>query len=206
MKLYTYDSAPNPQRLKMFMQQKGIEVESQQIDMMTAQQLTAEYRSINPLGTLPALQLADGELLTEVIGICCYLEVLYPDKPMLGTTALEKAQVISWDHRVFCEGLSSIADALRNRSKAFASRAMPGPMDIEQIEALVPRGLQRVNGFFVALNEHLAGRQFMVGDSLTLADIDVLIYVDFAKWIKQGVPEDCKELQAYYERISALLN
>lgn len=206
MKLYTYDPAPNPQRVNMFMQQKGIQIESEQIDMMTAQQLTDDYKAVNPLGTLPALQLDDGELLTEVIGICCYLELLYPDIPMLGTTALEKAQVISWDHRVFVEGLSSIADALRNRSKAFAGRAMPGPMNIEQIEALVPRGLQRVNGFFTVLNEHLVGRQFMVGDSLTLADIDVLIYVDFAKWIKQGVPEDCKDLQAYYDRISELLN
>jgi glutathione S-transferase len=206
MKLYTYDPAPNPQRVNMFMQQKGIQIESEQIDMMTAQQLTDDYKRVNPLATLPALQLNDGELLTEVIGICCYLEVLYPDKPMMGTTALEKAQVISWDHRVFVEGLSSIADALRNRSKGFAGRAMPGPMNIEQIEALVPRGLQRVNGFFTVLNEHLAGRQFMVGDSLTLADIDVLIYVDFAKWIKQGVPEECKDLQAYYHRISELLN
>ena len=206
MKLYTYDPAPNPQRVNMFMQQKGIQIESEQIDMMTAQQLTDDYKAVNPLGTLPALQLDDGELLTEVIGICCYLELLYPDIPMLGTTALEKAQVISWDHRVFVEGLSSIADALRNRSKAFAGRAMPGPMNIEQIEALVPRGLQRVNGFFTVLNEHLVGRQFMVGDSLTLADIDVLIYIDFAKWIKQGVPEDCKDLQAYYDRISELLN
>ena len=206
MKLYTYDPAPNPQRVNMFMQQKGIQIESEQIDMMTAQQLTDDYKRVNPLATLPALQLNDGELLTEVIGICCYLEVLYPDKPMMGTTALEKAQVISWDHRVFVEGLSSIADTLRTRSKGFAGRAMPGPMNIEQIEALVPRGLQRVNGFFTVLNEHLAGRQFMVGDSLTLADIDVLIYVDFAKWIKQGVPEECKDLQAYYDRISELLN
>lgn len=206
MKLYTYDSAPNPQRLHIFMQQKDIALKTFQIDMMSGQQLSDDYKEINPLGTLPALQLDDGELLTEVIGICCYLEALHPDRPMMGTTALDKAQVISWDHRVFVEGLSSIAEVLRNRSKGFAGRAMPGPMNIEQIEALVPRGLQRVNGFFTTLNEHLAGRQFMVGDSLTLVDVDVLVYVDFAKWIKQCVPEECADLQAYYERISELLN
>jgi glutathione S-transferase len=206
MKLYTYDPAPNPQRLNMFMQQKGIALETLQIDMMSGQQLSVDYKQINPLATLPALQLAEGELLTEVIGICCYLEALYPAKPMMGITALDRAQVISWDHRVFVEGLSSIAEALRNRSKGFTDRAMPGPMNIEQIEALVPRGVKRVNGFFTVLNEHLAGCQFMVSDRLTLADIDVLVFVDFAKWIKQDIPKDCKDLQAYHHRISELLN
>ena len=95
MKLYTYDPAPNPRRLALFMQYKGIEIETVQVDMMKAEQLAEEYRQINPQCTVPALQLDDGNVLCEVIGICMYLEGLYPDKPLLGSTALEKAQVIS---------------------------------------------------------------------------------------------------------------
>ncbi|MDH3994416.1 MAG: glutathione S-transferase N-terminal domain-containing protein, partial [Gammaproteobacteria bacterium] len=57
MKLYTYDPAPNPRRVALFMQYKGIEIDSQQIDMMKAEQLTDEYRQINPECTVPALQL-----------------------------------------------------------------------------------------------------------------------------------------------------
>ncbi|MDH3993817.1 MAG: glutathione S-transferase N-terminal domain-containing protein, partial [Gammaproteobacteria bacterium] len=82
MKLYTYDPAPNPRRLALFMQHKGIEIESQQIDMMSAEQLGDDYLAINPEATVPALVLDDGSVLTEVVGICTYLEELYPEKPL----------------------------------------------------------------------------------------------------------------------------
>ena len=39
MKLYTYDPAPNPRRLTLFLKLKGIDIDTQQIDMMTAEQL-----------------------------------------------------------------------------------------------------------------------------------------------------------------------
>ena len=133
MKLYTYDPAPNPRRLTLFMQYKGIELDTQQVDLGTAEQLGDEYRKINPECSVPALVLDDGTVLTEVIGICAYLEALYPDKPLLGSTAKEKAQIISWDHRLFANVFSAIASILRNRSKAMVNRALPGPLDVPQI-------------------------------------------------------------------------
>ena len=60
MKLYTFDPAPNPRRLTLFMQYKGIEIETQQIDMMAGEQLGDDFRKINPECTVPALVLDDG--------------------------------------------------------------------------------------------------------------------------------------------------
>ena len=114
MKLYTFDPAPNPKRLALFMQYKGIEIETQQIDMMAGEQLGDDFRKINPECTVPALMLDDGTVLTEVVGICAYLEELYPDKPLMGSTALEKALVISWDHKLFLGVMMAIASMLRN--------------------------------------------------------------------------------------------
>ena len=47
MKLYTFDPAPNPRRLALFMQYKGIEIETQQIDLMAGEQFSDDYRKLN---------------------------------------------------------------------------------------------------------------------------------------------------------------
>ena len=205
MKLYTFDPAPNPKRLTLFMKHKGIEIETQQIDMMKAEQLGDEFRKINPECTVPALVLDDGTVLTEVVGICTYLEELYPDKPLMGSTALEKAQVISWDHKLFVGVMMAIAGMLRNTTEGFRERALPGPLDIPQIPELAERGLLQLQHALPNLDTHLATSTWLAGDNFTFADIDLLVGVDFMAWVKQSVPEQCTHLKAWYERATAEL-
>lgn len=205
MKLYTYDPAPNPRRLALFMQYKDIEIETQQIDMMAGEQLGDEFRAINPECTVPALVLDDGSVLTEVVGICTYLEGMYPDKPLMGTTPLEKALVISWDHKLFVGVMMSIASMLRNRSEAFRDRALPGALDVPQIPELVDRGRLMLQDLMPKLDAHLAENTWMAGDNLTFADIDLLVSVDFMAWVKQSIPEDCTNLKSWQERAAAQL-
>ena len=131
MHLYNYDSAPNPRRLVLFLAYKGIELPTTQIDMRANQHRGEEFLRINSHGTLPALQTDEGELLTEVVGICDYLESLYPEKPLMGEGAMQRALVLSWDHRIYVSIIEAFAEMLRNSSPAFAHRAMPGPIDIE---------------------------------------------------------------------------
>ena len=203
MKLYTYDPAPNPRRLALFMQYKGIEIETHQIDMMAAEQLGDDYRKINPDCTVPALVLDDGTVLTEVIGICAYLEELHPEKPLLGTTALEKALVISWDHKLFLGVMMSIASMLRNRGDGFRDRALPGALDVPQIPELVERGAMQLQDVIPKLDAQLANNAWIAGDNFSFADIDLLVAVDFMAWVKQSVPDECTHLKAWYEKASA---
>jgi len=203
MKLYTYDPAPNPRRLALFMQHKGIEIETQQIDMMVAEQLGDDYRNINPDCTVPALVLDDGTVLTEVIGICAYLEELHPEKPLLGTTALEKALVISWDHKLFLGVMMSIASMLRNRGDGFRDRALPGALDIPQIPELAERGALQLQDVIPKLDAHLANNAWVAGENFSFADIDLLVATDFMAWVKQSIPEDCTHLKAWREKVSA---
>ncbi len=205
MKLYTYDPAPNPRRLALFMAWKGIDVETQQVDLMTGEQLGDDYRAINPECTVPTLVLDDGTVLTEVIGMCTYLEAIYPDKPLMGTTPLEKAQVISWVHRLFAGLMMPIAGMLRNRSEAFRDRALPGSLDLPQIPELVDRGILQLGHMLPKIDAHLADSTWVAGENFTFADIELLVGVDFLAWVKQSVPEDCTHLKAWYERASAEL-
>lgn len=203
MKLYTYDPAPNPRRLTLFLKLKGIDIDTQQVDMMTAEQLGDRYRRINPACTLPALVLNDGTVLTEVIGIFSYLEELYPEQPLMGNTPLERAQVISWCHRLFQGLMVAIASALRNRGKNFINRALPGTLDTAQIPELAVRGLMQVHHILPQLDAHLATSTWLAGDNFTIADIDLVVMLDFLAWIKESVPDTCPHLQAWHQRATA---
>ncbi|QIB65295.1 glutathione S-transferase family protein [Kineobactrum salinum] len=203
MKLYTYDPAPNPRRLQLFLDYKGIEVDTVQIDMLKQQQFEETFRKINPMCTVPALVLDDGTVLTEVIGACVYLDEVFPERPLMGSTPLEKAQVISWNHRLYNSLFHAIAEVFRNGNPAFANRALPGPMEIAQIPQLVERGKQRMEGAWRMMDRALARQPFLAGEHFTFADIDLLVCIDFARWIKESVPEECSHIQAWLPRARA---
>lgn len=205
MKVYTYDPAPNPRRLALFLKAKGIEIDTQQVDLLSQEQLTDAYRAINPACSVPALVLDDGTVLTEVIGQYTYLDAVYPQPPLLGSTPAERAAVISWCHRLFSGLMTAIASALRNRGKAFANRALPGALDTPQIPELVERGLLLIGHILPELDAHLANSTWLAGDNFSVADIDLLVCIDFLGWIKQSVPDECTHLKGWYQRASAHL-
>lgn len=206
MKIYTYDPAPNPRRLALFLKYKGIDIETEQVDLGPAQQQhSEEYSKINPFRTVPTLVTDEGAVLTEVIGQCAYLEAMYPDRPLLGASPLEKAEIISWDHRLFLTGFMAIADAFRNAHPAFKGRAMPGPVPLEQIPELAERGKIRLQHFWTMVDEQLGKTEWIAGDNFSLADIDLYCIVEFAGWIKEGMPDTCSNLRNWHERASAEL-
>ena len=201
MKLYTYDPAPNPKRLQMFMDYKGIEIETVQVDMMTKEQRSESYLAINPLGTVPALVLDDGSCLTEVIGACLYLEGFYPERPLMGAPGQEQAQVVSWDHLLFMGVFQPVAEIFRNGNPNFAGRALPGNPDLEQIPELVERGRLRLAEGWRMVDRQLAEHDFLAGSRFTLADIDLMIVAEFATWAaKFPVPEECSHIQDWLPR------
>tara|TARA_R110000822_G_scaffold59736_35_gene149244 strand:- start:22689 stop:23318 length:630 start_codon:yes stop_codon:yes gene_type:complete len=202
MKLYTYPPAPNPMRLAIFMAEKGVDIETEVIDLMSGEQRSDSFRAVNHWGTLPSLVLDDGTVLTEVVGMYSYLEEIYPQKPLLGTDPLSRALILSWDHRCFTDGFQAVAEALRNSVPAFAGRALPGPVSYEQIPALADRGKERIQAFYGVLDKHLEGRDFMVGDDFTVADITAYVFVVFSGWVKVAIPDECVHLSAWHQQIS----
>ena len=203
MKLYTYDPAPNPRRLALFLKLKGLAIDTRQVDLLANEQLGDAYRQINPALSVPALVLDDGTVLTEVIGMYTYLDELHPQPPLMGSTAAERAQVISWCHRLFSGLMMAIAGALRNRGKSFINRALPGPLDTPQIPELVERGLLQIGYILPELDAHLANSKWVAGDNFSIADIDLLVCIDFLAWIRQSVPDECTRLKDWYQRACA---
>ena len=193
MRLYTFDAAPNPARLAMFMQYKGISIEAVQIDLSSEEQLTESYLRVVPEATVPALVLDDGTVLCAVIAIVHYLEEQFPDKPLLGQSPEERARVLNWSHRLYGEIFSAVAEAFRNGHPNYVDRALPGPQNVAQLPELVERGRARLAQGFAALNEVLNEQIFVAGDCFSFADIDLLAAIDFAKWGARMTPDESLE-------------
>ena len=75
MKLYEFERAPNPRRVRFFIAEKGIDlasIERIQIDIGGGENRAAEFRQMNPMGTVPVLELDDGTALSETMAMSTF--------------------------------------------------------------------------------------------------------------------------------------
>ncbi len=80
---------PNPRLVRMFTLEKGMELETQDFDLMGGENRAAPYLSKNPGGQMPALELDDGSVIAETVAICEYLEDVQPLPVLIGGTAIQ---------------------------------------------------------------------------------------------------------------------
>ncbi|MBT3797377.1 MAG: glutathione S-transferase family protein [Porticoccaceae bacterium] len=202
MKFYDCATAPSPRRVRVFMAEKNIQIETIQVDLGSGEQFSDEFKAINPLMEVPFLQLDDGSSISQVNAICRYLEEIYPDNPLYGRTPIERALVESANNRVTMNGFAAGAEALRNSAPGMKNRAMPGPYNYSQIPELATRGLERIDNCFSDLDSHFESSHYMVEDYFSVADISALVFIDFAKWVKKRIPENHTNLARWYAEVS----
>lgn len=203
MKFYDCQTAPSPRRVRVFIAEKGIDIETVQVDLANGEQFSAEYRAINPDCVVPALQLDDGRCISEVAAICHYLEDVYPEPPLLGRSAAERASIIMWNAKAEQQGLWACADALRNHARGLKGRALPGPDKYEQIPELAERGRKRVAAFLDKLDRQLAHNEFVAGDHYSMADITAMVVVDFAQRLKIPLADEAIHLRRWYDAVAS---
>ena len=205
MKLYDSEQAPNPRRVRIFMAEKGISCETEQVNIVLGENLSDAYLAVNPRGVLPTLVLDDGTVLDESVAICRYLEETHPEPALMGTDALSKAQIEARQRHMEFDGLFSAAEAFRNAYPRFAKRGLGGNVGtVDAIPALVERGKASILRFYNRLNEDLGGSRYVAGDAFTIADITALCAVDFASMAARvSVPESCENLARWHAEVSA---
>lgn len=203
MKLYDYKAAPNPRRVRIFAAEKGIELDTLQVNLAKGEQLSKEFRRLNPECTVPVLELDDGTCISEVFAICDYLEQIQPKPQLMGSDAKSRAEVLMWNAKIEQNGLAAVTELFRNSAKALKSRALTGPADFDQIPELAERGRKRAILFFQRLELHMDGRQFIAGDNLSIADITAFVVVDFARWGKLDLLENASNLERWHSKMSA---
>ena len=202
MKFYDYYRAPSPRRVRMFIHEKGIDIPVVEVDLRHQAQFNREYQSKNPRCTVPMLELDDGEYIHDTLAICDYLESIYPDPPMIGRDPKQRARVLMWYQRIVDDGFMAVSESFRNFVKGYRGQALTGPVSYDQIPELVERGRKRTERFFKDLDGHLKGREYIVDDTFTLADIAALVTVDFAQAIKLDIREWQSNLKKWHELVS----
>ena len=202
MRLFDYNRAPNPRRVRIFIAEKDLKIPLVKVDLMRMQQLSPEFRQINPGATLPVLETDDGSYISESLAICHYLEDLHPEPNLLGSSRAEKAQVIMWNN-IAEQGMDAAAEVLRNISPGFRGHALPGPAPIEQIPALVERGQTRVNQFFDRIEQQLKNNAYLAGENYSFADITLMATTEFADWVETHAYKTRPALQRWYTEVTA---
>lgn len=203
MKFYDCHTAPSPRRVRILMAEKNIVIETIQVDLGKGEHFGGGFTAINPHRTVPVLELDDGVRLLDSMSISLYLDEVFPGPRLTGETPEERAVIAMWQREMEMNGFEAVAECFRNSSKGFQGRALTGPVRYEQIPALAERGRLRVRQFFADLNRRLGDSPFVAGKRFSVADITALVSVDFARAIKEPVPEDAVALKRWHADLSA---
>lgn len=100
--LYDYWRSSAAYRVRIALNLKGIDYETRQIDLREDEQKSADYRSMNPQGLVPMLEI-DGHRLTQSVAIINYLDLRHPNPPLLPVLAAERAHVVAMAMAVACD-------------------------------------------------------------------------------------------------------
>ena len=196
MKLYDSTLAPNPRRVRVFLAEKGITVPTVQVDIGKAENRESPYLGKNPLGGVPILELDDGTVIAESVAICRYFEETQPNPPLMGIDAKDRAIVEMWSRRTELEVARPIMQTFQNTHVFFKGRILQVPEYGEVCRAHATKRLEWIDA-------ELAKREFIAGPRYTIADITLLIAIDFGRVVKIGIQPDQKNLARWYEAVSS---
>jgi glutathione S-transferase len=97
LELYNFPASTCSQKVRICLQEKGLEWIDHILDARQSEHLTPEYLKLNPNGVVPTL-MHDGQPVIESTVIVEYLNDVFPDPPLTPDTPIEIARMRSWLH------------------------------------------------------------------------------------------------------------
>jgi len=196
MKLYLFPAgrANGVLSLKNYL---GIDCEVQRLDFTRGDQLKPAYAKLNPNKKMPTLE-DDGFVLWESNAILFYLASKRPEKGLWPSDVKDQADVMRW---LSWESGHWDAESVGMVSFEKGSKVVMslGPAD----PAFIKRGEQNFARFAAVLDGHVAGKTWLLGDRLTIADFSVGGVIPNAQAMDLSIAE-YPEISRWYARLSAL--
>ena len=196
MKLYSSKFAPNPRKVLIYIAEKNIQdIKVINLDLGKLEHKTPEYKAIAPNAKVPALELDDGTIIMETTAICRYLECLYPEPNMFGESPMEIASIEMWYSRVSFELMIPLMHGFRHTH--------PNMSEMENQNK--EYGLAQRDIGVKALKDYdqiLASREFIAGDRLTYADLQMVTSLQFLVKLNRLNIVDYKNLNEYINEVS----
>lgn len=198
MKLHIAPRAPNPRRVMMFVAEKQIPgIELVNVDINNLAHRTEAYRAINPLTTVPTLELDDGRFLSESRAICTWLEGLYPEPNLMGNNADERAFIEMADRRAEWYLLVPMAQVIRHTHPGLAFLEQPQFADYGHAQKA------KALDYAARFDDLLQKQPWMAGERFTIADITAFCALEFARLMKfNAATEGLHALQAWRDRVA----
>ena len=197
VKLYDMKMAPNRRRARMFLAEKGIEIEKVDVNIMTQEAQTPEFTAKNPMQRIPMLELDDGTCISETMAISRYFEEVQPEPPLMGIDAKDKAIVEMWNRRVELGLLQAVTMAFRHTNSAMAH------LEVPQMPEWGELNRPKIENALKMLDTRLGTSRFIAGERFSVADITAVCTIDFAKVIGRRLGEDTPNLQRWHAEVAA---
>ena len=203
MKLFDFEPAANAQRVQVFIREKDIEIPTEQLNVREGKQFLEPFRSMNPFHCVPFLELDDGTVISESISICRYLEEIYPNPALFGTTAETRAIIDMWLRRFELDGFIPMLHAVRNHVENFKGRVIPGTRtDLPQSPKMVTRGIEMGKMFLERVEPHMADNEFVAGSRFSVADITAFFTVKLTRPLEIDINSSYPAVAAWMDRMS----
>jgi glutathione S-transferase len=201
MKLY-HSLKPHPlvgagREVRIVLHEKGLRIPSVDLDMMSGENRRAAFMEKNPAGQLPALELDDGRVIAESVAICELLEDLHPAPALIGSTPAEKAETRMWQRRIELGITENIYNGWRfsDGQQFWRSRGRVIPEAAGGLRATARDKLVWLDGL-------LRDKPFIAGERYTLADVLLLVGLDFAAAVGQRPEEGLAHIARWRSRMA----
>lgn len=174
---FYFHPTPNPAKIALFLEEAGLAYEALPVDTMKGEQHAPAFRAINPNGKVPAIVDTEGPGGTEARVFDSSAILLYlGDKTgqFLGTP-VDRPELLSW--------LFFVATGLGPFSGQAVHFQWAAPEGIDYARNRYRREAER---HYQVLEDHLAGREFIVGDGYTIADMSAWGWIDRAARVMKG--------------------
>ncbi len=197
-KLYITRTAPNPRKALILLASKGISVDDMDdlevidIDFATREQFSDAFTTINPMQTVPVLTLGDGTVLNDSQAVCEYLDRVYGERSVMGNDVVQRAEVCAMRRIAEFEVLYNYMLAFQHSHPSKAER-------VEQVPEFVAPSIARAIKALPYFERALQGREYLVTDHLTFADIVLYLGLDFGKALKVNPSEHGDNLARFYQ-------
>lgn len=200
-KLYVTRTAPNPRKALILLASKGIDVDDMDdlnvvdIDFAANEQMSEAFTKINPMQTVPVLELDDGTILNDSQAVCEYLDRVYGERSVMGNDVVQRAQVCSMRRIAEFEVLYNFMLAFQHSHPSKAQR-------VEQVPEFVAPSIARAVKALSYFENALDNREYLVGDQLSFADIVLYLGLDFGKILKVNPSEQGENLARFYQMMN----
>jgi glutathione S-transferase len=191
MKLYCFGESGNAYKCALALTLSGLEWEPVFVDFFKGEARSPAFRAINEMGEVPVL--VDGDTTLTQSGVI--LDYISSKTGKLGgRSAAERREVLRWlfwdNHK-----LSTQIGTTR-----FLMNFLPPD---KRPEAVIPFLQGRLKAAYTILNDHLAGRDWVVGDAPTIADLSLCGYLYYPE--PYGFDRmDWLHVDSWLDRIAAL--